>query len=511
LNWVNFCHSSWQQFFFFPWHAISLGRNKGKNDLHRYYYDFSSKKICKTRACTEETFRPIYYKANKDIQIEIFNYNPLKDQLIIENTYSERFLADTGLFAKYLILPGIPEIQSKYTQAGTRMEEQKDRNGRVISKKLVPDCEELSALLDSLDNLIKATEDKIGNYQNFLSRIELIRDDYDYLKQLNVLSASDISQRLNTTFITSIKGDFNPQPSSIESVSSRQLSELEYRYYSAIIESEKKLETLKDEESVLTTDDCSDYVERNNKFNDSWSALKDKLNLLKQMRSDKTLPAFNKTLQLYDLLKKYAVEVPPFITPALTIDKDLHTINVYCKEQGSNEKVLYDNITVEPTKGWKLDIASGIFVTGLYDARYSKDSKEAIDTVQYVSNGVVGDTIINRTYNAIYKEKQTPVSVGGMVFLHAHTQCASLVNYGIYVGFGALFNDQTRWTMSVGGSVIIGKKQRFNINLGGAIAQVERLQQPYSTGTWYPETIDNIPTMKVWKISYLVGFSWNIR
>lgn len=97
-----------------------------------------------------------------------------------------------------------------------------------------------------------------------------------------------------------------------------------------------------------------------------------------------------------------------------------------------------------------------------------------------------------------------------MIYLHAHSQNASWVNYGVYLGFGAMFNDQTRWAGALGGSLILGKSQRFCINPGIIIAQVDRLSPPYKTETWYPESFDNIPTYKAWKANFVLGFSWNL-
>jgi hypothetical protein len=251
-------------------------------------------------------------------------------------------------------------------------------------------------------------------------------------------------------------------------------------------------------------------VALNQKFTDAFAELTAKISELKIKRSDKVLPAFNKTMQIYDLLQKYIKNIPDFITPALTIEKDQHTINIYTKVLGSQEKEPYDNIKVEPARGFKIDFAPGIFVSGLYDAKYTIKSKDSIWTTQYIAKDTVRDTTINKTFTSVYQQDQCRISIGAMIMLHAHSQWEGIFNLGGYIGFGALFNDQTRWTMSTGLSFLLGRKSRFNISLGAATAQVDRLQQPYQTEQWYAETIDNVPTVKVWKINYMIGFSWNL-
>lgn len=91
-----------------------------------------------------------------------------------------------------------------------------------------------------------------------------------------------------------------------------------------------------------------------------------------------------------------------------------------------------------------------------------------------------------------------------------HTQNASVFNYGGYLGIGALFNDQTRWSGSFGGSFIIGRSQRLFINLGPVISQVDRLSKPYKTDFFYQKSFDIIPVSREWEVSWMFGFSWII-
>ena len=102
------------------------------------------------------------------------------------------------------------------------------------------------------------------------------------------------------------------------------------------------------------------------------------------------------------------------------------------------------------------------------------------------------------------------MSFGGMIFLNVHSMTGKSFNYGGYVGFGALFNDQARWCISTGGEAIIGRRQRFVIHAGMVLSQVDRLSPPYDKDVFYLERIDNVPTYRAWKPGFLLGLSWNL-
>jgi hypothetical protein len=146
----------------------------------------------------------------------------------------------------------------------------------------------------------------------------------------------------------------------------------------------------------------------------------------------------------------------------------------------------------------------------LGDRSFTKHSLDSIHATQYLVNGIRRDTTIQESYNAIYEKENVNLSFGGMVYLHVHSQNPGNWNWGGFLGFGALFNDQARWAGSAGGTLLMGSKQRFNINLGLVLSQVDRLSPPYQKDTWYRESIDNVPTYRAWKTALLIGFSWNL-
>jgi len=153
----------------------------------------------------------------------------------------------------------------------------------------------------------------------------------------------------------------------------------------------------------------------------------------------------------------------------------------------------------------------GMFFSGLSDDQYTLKTKDSIFSKKFVNAGEVRDSAVDQTFNSINKQSQARVSYGGMIFLHLHTQNSHYFNYGFSLGFGALFNDQARFAASFGPTLLIGKSQRFNINPSIIISQVTRLSAPYQAGTWYSETIDNVPTYKAMKASWGLGLSWNFK
>jgi regulator of replication initiation timing len=489
-----------------------------KNLQKRYYYDFSKLKLQNTLADTNPIPRPVPYPAFKDIQIEIFNYNPLRDEIIVEDSSSERFLSDTDKFSKYITFPKVSDLVTGQAKPGTvagkdsTMEflKQDDKKIKIIKK---TGCDSLKDKMVEFNSIKSKIEEAISEYQKLLTKIEIINDDYEYLKSLIVLKPSDISTRLNGSFLarlnsfTGSSSALNRDPSL---TSSGDITNLEEKYNNDVIDFEKKLGEIKDEVDELKSN-CAEYVELYKKFNNSFNKLRDGLKEFRISRTNEILPRMTKTMRTYDKLKVYLTEVPNFVTKAIPIIKDQHTITIYKKEIGKENKVIYDYINIEPTRGFKVDVAGGFFFSGLKDDNFTKKSMDSIYTKKYLVDGTIRDTTVQESFTSIYEKKQSNISFGGMLFLHAHSQNACWFNYGVYLGFGALFNDQTRWAGAFGGSLLFGKNQRFSINPGAIVAQVERLSPPYKTETWYRETIDNIATYKAWKIKFALGFSWNLR
>ena len=476
----------------------------------RYYYSFDKKLLHAQPSDTKEIFRPLPYPASKDIQIEISDYNPLREEIIVEDSSSVWFLGDASKLAALVVFPKVADLTIPKNLIIPKTS--------VVPMALKNDCSKLLDFMSDFNDTKAVIENSIQLYKDFLSKIELIKDDYEFLKNQPVLISVEIDNRIRINFLTRLNSYLLPSDkvaNTPTAVSSRELAMLEEKYFKSVTNAEANLDKIKKNADKLKGEcpvctGCTIYIDLYKSFNSAVVEIKDILKDLKSTHTEKILLAFNKTMLIYDQLVKYINSIPPYVTKAVPITKDLHTISIFKKEIGKDTKIIHDYINIEPDRGFKIDVAGGFFFSGLQDDNFTKKSKDSIYTKKYLLNGIPRDTTVLQSFSSLYKKNQFPVSFGGMIYLHAHSQNASWVNYGVYLGFGAMFNDQTRWAGALGGSLILGKSQRFCINPGIIIAQVDRLSPPYKTETWYPESFDNIPTYKAWKANFVLGFSWNL-
>ena len=461
-----------------------------------FEYDFGSKTL---RDSNKKVIsRPLEFPASNDLQITVVNFNPIKYELSIRDSFTTRFLDDSSKLASMVIIPKTPELAAPNKGTGVAAN---------------PECDPMADYVRQFNKLSDDVESSMENYKVFLSKTETLKDIHDFLRRKEALNPTEVRAKLADNFIAALndilaaRNKLNENP---EQVSSRQIGLLEDYYYQVVVEQEENLSQLQKKIDEIK-ESCSGFADWYKNLVAPAMSLKERLKEFRQTHTEKIIPSFSKTIILYDELTQYLTSVPPFITPAVPIQKDDHTILIYKRELGSERTLLHDQISVEPDQGWKLDISAGVFFSGIHDNSYTKKSKDSIYTKKSLVDGTITDTTVQETFTALYKRDQFPVSFGGMLYLHAHTQNAQWANFGVYLGFGALFNDQTRWAGSIGGSLLIGKKQRFNINPGLLISQVDRLSPPYETETWYRETIDNIPISRDWKMSWVFGFSWNLK
>lgn len=479
---------------------------------NRYYFDYCHKRIFKDKPDSGEVFSPINFPADKDIKFEIYNYNPLKDEISVDETSSDWFQSDTSKLSKYIVLPNVQGLIGNKA-AGSNNPDSVIATWAKEKKKT--DCDVLSIYFTEFNDLQQHASENIVAYKTLVSKIEIIEDVYENLKNLPALNPNEVKAQLENNFIAILNAftdlDNRLDPIAVH-VSARQIMEIEEHYFNDILQSAKDLADLKTEVDQLKGENCKEFATLYKNFMNAFSPLKSSLEQLTEKRTEKIIPELTKTTFLFEKLKAYINTPPLFVTKNVTIEKDEHSILIYNKpiENGA-QRQLYETIKVLPKGGWRVDLSAGIFASGLYDAAYTKKSKDSIYTKQYVSHGAIRDTTVSETFSSLYEKKQAHVSFGGMLYVNAHTHLQKYLNYGFYVGFGALFNDQTRWSGAAGGSLITGKKQRFSVHLGVVIAQVDRLNPPYTTEKWTTDPIDNIPLSKFWKYNWMVGFSWKIK
>ncbi|WP_345082312.1 hypothetical protein [Nemorincola caseinilytica] len=490
----------------------------------RVYYNVSKKRLETTKNTRVST--PHKWPSHQDIQIEFYNYNPLQYEISVGDSAASFFMDQESTFSKFVVLPNVPAVTATAPTPAPPVTPSPGAGGSdpavAVAPKPkkkkgpppLPPCNTLDALTKRFNELSNDINNRTRTYKEFLLHVERINDAVANLKQLPTLSTTIVNEEINNTFLIPmnkfLEDRTTPLSNAPAQVTSRHITALENEMYEGISNLVKEIPDIRKKAEAENTN-CDKFVEKYKKLSDGLAELDKKTSEMATNRVDKILPAFNKTMSVYTQIRIWLKEEPSFVSSPVTITKDIHVISVYKRPLDQTQKSLYSTINIEPKKGFKIDFAGGIFISGLHDKAYTLKTKDSIFTKKYLVDGVPRDTTVQETFSSIYEKKGEKASLGGMIYMHAHSQNATFFNYGMSIGFGALFNDQARFTLALGPTLIIGKSQRLNINFGIAMADVERLRSPYEPEVWYNGRIDNVPTDKVRDISYLFGLSWNVK
>jgi len=491
--------------------VISLSGCKSNKEIFyggRVYYDFHKKELFVNANHKKTLKRPIIMKESKEMQIEISDFNPLKYDIIIEDTAYDRFVSNVESFSKYIIIPNTPntkevastKIENLFTRIilDTIVKNAKIQTELLIQKPDTNYCDTISHLIYKLAECSKDLNSEISTYKTYLTYIENINSFYELLKSKEVLTTFDIKEGIKSNIFLPINNYLlvytsDKLETSIDKVFKKDFTAKETYFYEKIFGFKEKLGNIKEEvvklEKILEIEKalkpnkkevahlekiikCNDFEAKITKFYDEQKVLLSTIKAFDSTRNKDILPNFTKTMLVYEKLQSLAQNEPLLVTKSYPIKTDIQTINIYKYESTAKTKQLHDAINILLTRGFRIDVSGGVFASGLYDEQYSLYSKDSIFTSEYIHSGSIRDTILKDKFTAIYTIPTKKVSFGGMIFLQGHTQNASLFNYGGYLGIGALFNDQTRWSGSFGGSFIIGRSQRLFINLGPVISQL---------------------------------------
>lgn len=495
---------------------------------NRLYYNYDSSALYETPSLSgKQMRRPIYVKEGTDLQIVILHFNPLKTELFINDTSYNRFLEGGQTFSSLLVTPSAAHIPTEksnlnaspsiwgYDVSDSNIQSETLLKTVIIKRypvhKLTA-CDTLNDLSLELNDVNDKLTAAITNYKEFAVKVEFINKKLSTLKSRKALLPSIVVTELNNYLIELNTSLINILSTDITKTSGQDILNREEELNKSIAILGESLVELKQQADKIRGRKCTDFTNRYQVFNSSYADLKKSVDDFTKIRIEKGLAAIASNTSLYDQLMNYAFEAPMQITYARTIEKDKHTIYLYEKEAGKDKKI-YDVINIEPKQGLKISFATGIFFSGLNDMTYSKTTVDSFIQKKYTVGGTPGgqvrDTLVAQTFTHLYNKDQTKMSFGAMIYMQFHTRNEGNFNVGMYIGLGALFNDQTRFTIGTGVSLLIGKVQRFAINAGAVMAQVDRLDPPYNTETWYAKTIDNIPTFRAWKVQPSLGFSWN--
>ena len=155
---------------------------------------------------------------------------------------------------------------------------------------------------------------------------------------------------------------------------------------------------------------------------------------------------------------------------------------------------------VIPVKGgWKADFSVGLnlsFGNGAKDEKY------------YLTPTSEGKGKLAMATN------ENVLRPGIAAMLHAYRRTGKNYAAGFMMGVGAGFKAENTLTASyyLGGSLVLGKKQKITLNTGVSFLSVDRLKAAYSLNTDYSIESTKISdvTEKALKPSFFIGISYNI-
>jgi hypothetical protein len=177
--------------------------------------------------------------------------------------------------------------------------------------------------------------------------------------------------------------------------------------------------------------------------------------------------------------------------------------------------------------GFKLDVSTGLFVTGLRDKNYS-----FIDSTVWYRRDSSGFTpssgnIYDTTGRIVIQEQDSRSRIGVGVLLHAYPRLSRYVNVGLAAGFLTTANIDLN--LMAGFSLMLGNGRRIVLSGGCIWGKVNRLSTAYKTGVnrytgnvlrpederyakpiFYSTPGGAVPTTSIWSKSYFFGVSWNL-
>lgn len=171
-------------------------------------------------------------------------------------------------------------------------------------------------------------------------------------------------------------------------------------------------------------------------------------------------------------------------------NKDFTYFNVTGLSKG--RPVYYREYIFHNRWGFKADFSAGFVATKLMDHRYIMKSVQD-------STGA--------SFNQILRQDDGKFQIGVAIHGHFYTRFARRFNLALSPGFS--FNTDSRVNYLLGGSILMGKEQRFIINGGIAFGKVLRISDIYEVGDLIDTNITEVPTKEKWNRGWYLGVSYN--
>lgn len=348
-------------------------------------------------------------------------------------------------------------------------------------------------------SIFESFNSALGVYKESLNKLNAITDMYQRLVSVlysdqPVENIKNEKNRIVKDFIKEgeITGD------NILKEAYQRLRDVDVKYY-ALSEVYSKVSAIDDEEIISS--DSEDESTDISEIKDKSKEIFDKISAFHgQIKTTTFHTFFMQLIKVYDAINESNFTLT-YQTLILTDNADLINYNLKAEPHTNlpyslETRPINFNYDVKIKGGVKIDVSTGVFWNiGLDDNSYRFESvtaessrviKEDNENLFIPSFGVL--------FN-IYRRSNKNVKLGGNLGISTNTE---KLNYYL------------------GGSVLIGKSERLNINLGFAGAQVKTVSDLYNTEEVIPVPIKDLPNEvplrnpSPFKIGFYFGVSFNL-
>ncbi|WP_294315608.1 hypothetical protein [uncultured Chryseobacterium sp.] len=174
------------------------------------------------------------------------------------------------------------------------------------------------------------------------------------------------------------------------------------------------------------------------------------------------------------------------------IDAIEFTVKRVNKETNAEDETFTGKYKVWITGGMKIDISAGVFLTSLFDKEY-----EARDISDDSGNKEI---VLKNRGNYDFAFGST---------INTNFRINSWVQPQL--SFGAVFTQNQKFQLILGGGIILGREERWILSGGLSMGVVDRLADRFQAGGIYDlGTSGQVPTIKQFKFGHFFGITYNL-
>ncbi|MBK7522813.1 MAG: hypothetical protein IPI53_01180 [Saprospiraceae bacterium] len=169
-------------------------------------------------------------------------------------------------------------------------------------------------------------------------------------------------------------------------------------------------------------------------------------------------------------------------------DKDKSIIKITRYKPDGTTKIEERTYFFRNRGGLKFDVSSGFFISNLRDKIYVLKS---LDTLN----------------KQIVRENNGNIRSGIGLLAHLHCRSQKWLSGGLTGGFE--INNDAKVGFLAGGSLFFGYDRKFVFSGGVAFSKVKTISDIYKVGDIVPYTINDIPTVEIWKSGWFGALTYN--